>query len=137
MNTYFYITIGAVLFIAVYYIYSMNVNKRKQLQLEKDKLDLGIKFDLEFTDILDKMLMDTFNEYRLLNLEYDKSYINKEKEELILSEVTELISARLSSTFIKQLGLYYNPITIPDVIAKKTYLIVMKYIIENNQTKAN
>lgn len=135
MNTYFYITIGAVLFIAVYYIHSMNVNKRRYLQLEKDKLDLSVKFDLEFTDILDKMVMDTFDEYRLLNLEFDKSYINKDREEEIITTVGGLVSERLSTTFLKQLGLYYNPSVISEVIGKKVYLTVMKYVIENNQTK--
>lgn len=135
MEKYFYITIGAVLFIAIYFIRSMNINKKREILLERDRLDLNIKLDLEFPEILDKMITDTFDEYRLLNLEFDKSYINKDREEQILQEVGNLVSERLSDTFMKQLGLYYNPEIIPTIISKKIYLIVMRYVIENNQIK--
>jgi len=131
----FYIVIAVVLFIALKYIKMVKTTKEKYLKLEYDRLDLNIKLDLEFTDILDKLIMDTFNEYKLLNLAYDDTFINKDKEEHIYKDMTDLVSARLSNTFIKQLGLYYNPSIISDIIGKKIYLIVMQYVIEHNQTK--
>ena len=132
-----YALLVAAILILFFWICSYNSHKKSMLQLERDRLDLDTKLDLEFIDILDKMIMDTFNEYKVLNLAYDQTYINTEKEEQILSEVSDLVAARLSTTFKKQLSLYYNPSVIPEVIGKKIYLIVMNYVIENNQTKSN
>lgn len=135
MDKYFYIIMGVILFLGIYYIRSNNKIKNKNLQLERDRLDLTIKLDIEYTDILDKLIMDTFDEYKLLNLSYDDSPINNDKEQKILTEVSDLVSNRLSSTFIKQLALYYNPNIIPDIISKKIYLVVMKYVIDHNSPK--
>ena len=135
MDKYFYIVMGVILFLGIYYIRSNNKIKNKNLQLERDRLDLTIKLDIEYTDILDKLIMDTFDEYKLLNLSYDDSPINNDKEQKILTEVSDLVSNRLSSTFIKQLALYYNPNIIPDIISKKIYLVVMKYVIDHNSPK--
>lgn len=136
MDKYFYIIIGVILFLGIYYIRSNNKIKNKSIALAKDRLDLTIKLDLEYIEILDKLIMDTFDDYRVLHLAYDDSYINKDKEEQILKEVSDLVSERLSSTFIKQLSLYYNPNIIPKVVSEKIYLVVMRYVVEHNQPRA-
>lgn len=131
----FYMLLGLIFILGLYYISSLNKYREKKLKLDRYKINMELEYNNEFSSILDTIISDTFNEYSVLNLAYNKDYINDEKEKQIISDVSSLVADRISNITMEKLSLYYNPSVIPDVISKKIYLTVMVYVLEHNKSQ--
>lgn len=85
--------------------------------------------------ILDNMITEALDEYRVLNLGYKNEYINEKQEQEIVNAVKDSISNRISPVFMDRLSLQYNKDALPDVIAKKIILHVTAFVVENNSNQ--
>lgn len=106
----------------------------KATELAILQLQLSSAVDSSIVEKLDNFIAECFNDYILLNVEYRQDlYWTEAEEKKMVTEVTNMVSDRLSSTMFKQLSVYYNEKAIPDVIANKIYELVIAYF----NTKTN
>ena len=118
------------------FMYSMIRIKNVNYQLELRKLETYSKIDQTIPEHLDRVILEAFEEYMVLNEAYKKvDYINKEMETRILHGVSEYVDKRMSSLFYSKLTMYYNEEFISQIIANKIYILVMNNSIQNNQIR--
>lgn len=108
----------------------------KDFKLQNEKVYLDIDLDNNVFDNLERMINDCFKEYIILNIAYEKGYINNAKENEIASDVSYMVMSRMSPIFLKKMSVFYNENLITDIITRRVYMLTMNYVIDNNSVKA-
>lgn len=104
----------------------------QEYKILKDKAYYEIDVDEGILTILENMISDNFKEYAILNLEYERGYINNETENKITEEVTFMVMSRMSPVLYKKLSAYYNENLITDIITRRVYMVTLEYVLKNN-----
>lgn len=110
-------------------------NRHKKIleKLTEYEVDINATIDEEIPKILELFVQSTFEDYRVKFLEaQDLIYINQEKEQEIIKDVSGLCAERISPAMVHKLSLFWNPESIGSVIADKIYLIVVSYVAQKN-----
>ena len=108
--------------------------KTKELELKEYDIDMHLQVTDDIEVRLDKIIESCFQEYSIMNLIYKTEWYIKEEEEVQISkDICNLVSLRISPVMMKQLSLYYNEEAIMDIIAKRVYFKVTKFVIEHNK----
>ena len=86
--------------------------------------------------LLDKLIQETFEEYIILNEAYKNiDFINSDEEKRLCSELSKIVSARISEAMFEKMSLVYNKEQIPAIIGNKIYLTIMNYSMNTNKLK--
>ena len=71
-----------------------------------------------------------------MNLEHKNyEHINTELEQQIMNDVIQIVMARISTSILQTMSLYYAKDTIEDIIAEKVYFQVTIYVYDINVTQ--
>lgn len=124
-----------IVLVALYAIRSYSKSKTAEANLLHYQLNLAAPLDSDMSPMLDTIISEALEEYRILNLEYKNEYINDKMEKEILDAVQKSVSDRISPVFMDRLSLQYNKDALPDVIAKKIIMHVTAFVVENNSNK--
>ncbi len=122
--------------VAVCIIYTaITNNKHKKVleELTRYQIDVSANIDDNIPDLLESIIKDSFDDYRIMYLEpQDSGYINNDREVEIRKEFSNFVGVRISSATMNKLSLFYNYNAIPEVIATKVSIMVMNYVIDHN-----
>ena len=110
---------------------------RGKLALQEHRLNVECEIDSSINDVLDSIIQEVFNTYLIFNVAYkDIKYINSEMEREMIYAVKDLVKNRLSPAILSKLSMYYNTTALGDIISEKIHLVVMNYVVENNEIKS-
>lgn len=113
----------------------INVLKVKNM-IEQHRIQLDYEIDTTVPETLDKMIIESFEEYMILNESFNNvDFLSKDMEERISHGVNDVVSRKLSNVFKIKLATYYNEENIPEIIAQKIYILVMNHSIKVNGIK--
>lgn len=111
---------------------------KKMEELEMYKIHTGSVIDMSIPGILDLIIQESFDDYKVKILEVKPvEYISEEKEIEIRGELANIVSSRISPAAIEKLSLFYNKNNIADIIADKIYIAVVAYVVDYNKRKPN
>ena len=135
------IVLGIIIFIILLYIISLTllnfreIKESKQITMLREyEINMNCNVDIDIMERLDQMIMNCFNEYMILNIEFrELDYINKEMEDIIVREVSHMVIDRISPVFLNKISLMYNKDTLSDIISKKVYLHTMNYVLNRGE----
>lgn len=133
--------LGTIIFIVLLYIISLTllnfreIKESKQITMLREyEINMNCNVDIDIMERLDQMIMNCFNEYMILNIEFrELDYINKEMEDIIVREVSHMVIDRISPVFLNKISLMYNKDTLSDIISKKVYLHTMNYVLNRGE----
>ncbi len=130
----------ALLIILVIGINSYNENKQALLELQRYEINVStFPFGESMSNALENFIAECFDDYRVKYLvpsqDGNPEYVTDEKEAEIRRELVNLVTERLSPTFLERLALYYRAEHIGSIIADKIYLIVMNYAIDSRRIR--
>lgn len=109
---------------------------KSKIALQEHRLNIESNIDESINEQLDGIIQEIFNTYIVFNIAYKNiKYINSEMEKDIIYAVKELVKNRLSPAMLSKLSMYYNTTAIGEIISEKIHLIVMNYVVENNEIK--
>lgn len=121
-----------------YLIYTMNKHKNNMENLTRYNINVAANIDRSIPGILEYLIQDCFNDYKIKNLEYKTDeYITPEKEDKIRKDLAGIVTGRLSSATLDKLSLFYNIDSIASILADKIYIIVMDYVVDHNSKLNN
>lgn len=121
-----------------YLIYTMNKHKNNMENLTRYNINVAANIDRSIPGVLEYLIQDCFNDYKIKNLEYKiDEYITPEKEAKIRKDLAEIVTNRLSSATLDKLSLFYNIDSIASILADKIYIIVMDYVVDHNSKLNN
>lgn len=112
-------------------------HKRKLEYLTRYQINVNANIDQTIPAILELIITESFNDYKIKYLVLDQSYINETKEAEIRKDLCELVSSRISEAALEKLSLFYNMANIGAIIADKIYIIVMDYVAAHNSDYVN
>ena len=119
-------------------IYNGYINN-KQFKFNQSYMLSNMVIDIEsITEMLDALISDCFIEYVLFNPIEDGIYINAELEKEITTDITSKVIDRITITILSKLRLIYLIDTeeqLSDIIAKRVYIRVTDFIVDNNKPK--
>ena len=117
-----------------------NIRYKRKINFEKDKLCAEVITKTTVSDIQEMMSMfvdECFNDFLFFHPDYvNTKYINEADEKKIMDEVTNILSARLSESFVRKISFYYNAQIISSIFADKIYIKVTDYVVSVNQPKS-
>lgn len=110
---------------------------RSKLALQEHRLNIESTIDESINEQLDSVIKEVFNTYLIFNVAYkDIKYINSDMEKEMIYAVKDLVKDRLSPAMLSKLSMYYNTAALGDIISEKIHLVVMNYVVENNELKS-
>lgn len=113
-------------------------NQKTAQRLLKYQIDINAPIDKSIPEILDLVIMDCFNDYKIKFLEpIEQGHITAEREAEIRADLVVIITGRISEATLNKLSLFYNINSIADILADKIYICVMNYVIEHNKNFLN
>lgn len=113
-------------------------NQKAAQRLLKYQIDISAPIDKSIPEILDLVIMDCFNDYKIKFLEpIEQGHITAEREAEIRADLVVIITGRISEATLNKLSLFYNINSIADILADKIYICVMNYVIEHNKNFLN
>lgn len=119
--------------ISGYFINQMKSNKRS-LWLDKYEIDMNVQIDYGLGALLDRLILDAFDEYLILNVEYkDIGYVDGKLEDIITREVSRMVIESISPVIMTKLSTLYNMDKFADIVSKKVYLKTMDYSLAKNE----
>lgn len=130
-----------ILIIILSYIFSLTLlnfrkikESKKMVMLREYEINMNCSVSMDIVEQLDQMIMNCFNEYMILNIEFrELDYINKEIEDIIVREVAHMVIDRMSPMYLNKISLIYNKASLSDMISKKVYLYTMNYVLNKNE----
>lgn len=133
--------LGIISFVVVLYLISLTllnfreIKESKQMTMLREyEINMNCNVDIDIIERLDQMIMNCFNEYMILNIEFrELDYINKEIEDIIVREVSHMVIDRISPMLLNKISLMYNKDALSDIISKKVYLHTMNYVLNKNE----
>lgn len=121
-----------------YLIYTMNKHKNNMENLTRYNINVAANIDRSIPGILEYLIQDCFNDYKIKNLAYKTDeYITPENEAKIRKDLAAIVTNRLSSATLDKLSLFYNIDSIASILADKIYIIVMDYVVDHNSKLNN
>lgn len=110
-------------------------NKKDILSLQQHGINVTAQIDNSVPLILETIINECFTDYCIMNLsQYGEGvYIDDETEKKIRTDIVEMVSNRISPSALDKLSLYYNLVSIANVIADKIYILVMGYVVNQNR----
>lgn len=110
-----------------------NKYRREMKEMALYQINTSAKIDSSIPEILDLIINESFNDYKIKALlPLEEGYINSKREEEIRKMLVFTVSNRISSAALDKLSLFYNIKNIADIIADKIYIIVMGYVLDHN-----
>lgn len=116
-----------------YLIYTMNKHKNNMENLTKYSINVSANIDRSIPGVLEYIIQDCFNDYKIKNLAYKNEYITPEKEANIRKDLVGMVSDRISPAALDKLSLFYKIDSIASILADKIYITVMDYVVDNNK----
>ena len=90
----------------------------------------------DVNELIDGFIQHEFDNYRIMNLEHKNyEHINTELEQQIMNDVIQIVMARISTSILQTMSLYYAKDTIEDIIAENVYFQVTIYVYDINVTQ--
>lgn len=135
------IILGVVTTVILLYIISLTLlnfreikESKKMVMLREYEINMNCNVDIDIIERLEQIIMNCFNEYMILNIEFrELDYINKEIEDIIVREVSHMVIDRISPMFLNKISLMYNKDSLSDIISRKVYLHTMNYVLNKNE----
>ena len=118
----------------------INTRKNQKAVQEIMKYQIHINADINSSipEILDLVITECFNDYRIKFLEpIEQGFINAEREIEIRNDLVKIVTGRISEATLDKLSLFYNINSIADILADKIYICVMNYVVDNNKNFLN
>ena len=125
--------------IVIFYSIKSGMSYRKEmLKMSQYSINTQAIIDDSIPNLLDSIINECFNDYRLLILEpKQEAYITEQREDEIRKDLIVKIVERLSPMSLDKLSLRYNIDNIDRIIADKVYIVVTSYIVDHNSIKEN
>lgn len=124
--------------LTLYIIYSNNKHKKAMEELSKYSIHTSATIDLSIPEILNIIIQDAFNDYKIKSLlPLEEGFINSTREDKIRKDLVDLVSSRISNAALDKLSLFYNLQNIAAIMADKIYIVVMEYVIDHNRAFSN
>lgn len=134
----FAILVIGIIVLSAISIINTRQNQKAAQKLLKYQIDVNSNIDKSIPEILDLVIMECFNDYRIKFLEpIEHGHITAEREAEIRSDLVSIVTGRISEATLNKLSLFYNINSIADILADKIYICVMNYVIEHNKEFLN
>lgn len=113
-------------------------NQKIAQKLLKYQIDVNSTIDKSIPEILDLVITECFNDYRIKFLDpVENGHINAEREAEIRKDLIDIVTGRISEATLNKLSLFYNINSIADILGDKIYICVMNYVIAHNSEFLN
>ena len=90
-------------------------------------------FDWDDLALLDTIINESLNEYKILNFEYENNiYIKEDEINKMVASVLKNVLTKMSPLFLDKLSYIYNKNVLEDEILKKVRFSVLAYVTEVN-----
>lgn len=91
----------------------------------------------DVNNFINEFLDDCLNDYVMYNIVPDTGldFINKEREDTIRKDITNIVSNRLSTTLKKKIYLCYSEEYFTELLAEKIFYLVTVYVANFNSEK--
>lgn len=130
--------IGGILILAGISIHNTRKNQQAVQEIMKYQINVNASIDRSIPEILDLVIMDCFNDYKIKFLEpIEHGFITAEREIEIRKELVSIVTGRISEATLDKLSLFYNINSIADILADKIYICVMNYVVDHNKNFLN
>lgn len=124
--------------VAIYAIKTNSKDKQRLIEASTSTVNKQAVIDETIPRILDLIITECFEDYKLLVLiPKNEFHINDKREAEIRRDLAEKVETRLSPVAVDKLSLYYNINNLDKIIGEKIYISVMSYVIEVNSLKDN
>ena len=124
--------------VAIYAIKTNSKDKQRLIEASTSTVNKQAVIDETIPRILDLIITECFEDYKLLVLiPKNEFHINDKREDEIRRDLAEKVETRLSPVAVDKLSLYYNINNLDKIIGEKIYISVMSYVIEVNSLKDN
>lgn len=124
--------------VAIYAIRTNSKDKQRLIEASTSTVNKQAVIDETIPRILDLIITECFEDYKLLVLiPKNEFHINDKREAEIRRDLAEKVETRLSPVAVDKLSLYYNINNLDKIIGEKIYISVMSYVIEVNSLKDN
>lgn len=106
---------------------------QKQVDIKEYELAINTKYDSDQLAVLDKLILEAIDKYKILNIEYmDTVYITDKIQKDMIHTVLKNVLKAMSPLLKKKLSFIYGTEYIEDIILEKIQLQVLDYTIETN-----
>ena len=94
---------------------------------------LRYKLNKDDLALLDTIINESLNEYKILNFEYENNiYIKEDEINKMVASVLKNVLTKMSPLFLDKLSYIYNKNVLEDEILKKVRFSVLEYVTEVN-----
>ena len=101
-----------------------NKYRREMREMALYQINTSAKIDSSIPEILDLIINESFNDYKIKALlPLEEGYINSKREEEIRKMLVFTVSNRISSAALDKLSLFYNIKNIADIIAERLFKV--------------
>ena len=106
---------------------------QKQVEIKEYELAINTKYDSDQLAVLDKLILEAIDKYKILHVEYmDTVYITDKIQKDMIYTVLKNVLKAMSPLLKKKLSFIYGTEYIEDIILEKIQLQVLDYTIETN-----
>lgn len=134
----FILLIIGVLTLAAISVINTHKNQKAVQEIMKYQIHVNADINSSIPEILDLVITECFNDYRIKFLEpIEQGYITSEREIEIRSDLVRIVTGRISEATLDKLSLFYNINSIADILADKIYICVMNYVVDHNKDFLN
>lgn len=134
----FILLIIGILILAAISLINTHKNQKAVQEIMKYQIHVNADINSSIPEILDLVITECFNDYRIKFLEpIEQGYITSEREIEIRSDLVRIVTGRISEATLDKLSLFYNINSIADILADKIYICVMNYVVDHNKNFLN
>lgn len=117
----------------VYIGYQINKELKSKRILEEKKILLSIDIDSSAIQLIDDIINDSVNTYRIFNFESkQKNYISDQMQKDMIAKVLEDVLGKISPVIYEKLSMVYNKDKFEDQIYLKVSMAVLQCVVEIN-----
>lgn len=129
-----------ILALVTYTIEKWSKLKKREQELEEMKLIFQFRYSESKQDtskFLDEFIEDCLKDYIMNNIVPDTglSYIQKDREDQIRRDLTDMVSRRMSPFVRKKILLAYSEDYLAEALAEKIFYVVSLYVADFNSDK--
>ena len=134
----FILLIIGILTLAAISLINTHKNQKAVQEIMKYQIHVNADINSSIPEILDLVITECFNDYRIKFLEpIERGFITAEREIEIRSDLVRIVTGRISEATLDKLSLFYNINSIADILADKIYICVMNYVVDHNKDFLN